>query len=102
MISSAPHAASRLGRNNRARVYALVARYCRYGDGSCRLPLRALARGLDLAAGTVLRHLRLLAQDGYLQDDPPRNRHHSHTWAVTGKPLPAQPPPERTESASDE
>ena len=103
MISSPSlNAATRRRRANTARVYALVARYCRYGDGSCRLPLRELGHSLDLAAGTVLRHLRLLAEDGYLHDDPPRDRHHSHTWALTGKPLPARPSADRKGDAVDE
>ena len=54
-----------------AAVYGVVHRHCQMRDGVCRASTRRMAQLLGTTHITVQRHLRILVENGYLEDLTP-------------------------------
>lgn len=68
-----------------ALVYGAIWRYCQMEDGVCRASLETVGKRAGIDAKTVLRHVRVLCEHGYLEDRTPGLRGKPHTYADTGK-----------------
>ena len=68
-----------------AAVFGRVWRYCQGAYGDCRASLQTIAGELGLSYATVMRHIKALCADGYLEDKTPALRNKPHTYADTGK-----------------
>jgi hypothetical protein len=66
-------------------VFGKVWRYCQGERGVCQAAIETIANDLKLSYRTVLRHVKLLAKDGYLEDLTPDLRNVPHTYRETGK-----------------
>ncbi len=66
-----------------AAVYGAAWRHCQMRDRVCRASSHRLARLLGTSHVTVQRHLRLLVQEGYLEDTTPGRRNKPHIFRVT-------------------
>ena len=68
-----------------AAVFGRVWRYCQGAYGACSASLQTIADELGLSYATVLRHVKVLCDDGYLEDTTPDLRNRPHTYTDTGK-----------------
>jgi DNA-binding Lrp family transcriptional regulator len=68
-----------------AAVFGRVWRYCTLQSGFCTASIETIANDLRLNYGTVLRHIKVLVRDGYLEDMTPDVRNHAHKYIYTGK-----------------
>lgn len=68
-----------------AAVYGRVWGYCQMSDGVCRASHERIADDLRLDRKTVLEHIRILVNDGYLKNLTPGMRNRPNTYADTGK-----------------
>ena len=66
-------------------VFGKVWRYCQGDRGVCQAALETIANDLKLSYRTVLRHIKLLVKEGYLEDVNPNLRNVPHTYRDTGK-----------------
>lgn len=69
----------------RAAVFGRIWRYCEMSEGECRAPLKKIANRLGISYRTVLRHIKALVDDGYLEDLTPDLRNRPHRYRETGK-----------------
>ncbi len=63
-----------------AAVYGVVHRHCAMRDGVCHASIRRMAELVGLDRATILRHLRRLVQEGYLEDLTPDQRNKPHIY----------------------
>lgn len=68
-----------------AAVWGRVWRYCQMGDGICRASIETIAGGIGVSRMSVIRHIEILVQDGFLKDTTPNLRNRPHIYADTGK-----------------
>ena len=68
-----------------AAVYGVVWRYCQMEDKVCKASLETIAEHLNINRSTVLRHIEILCEHGYVKDLTPSLRNVPHTYANTGK-----------------
>ena len=68
-----------------AAVYGVVWRYCQMSDQVCTASLDKIAGRLGVSYSTVLRHIKLLCELGYLEDRSEGVRNRPHVYADTGK-----------------
>ncbi len=68
-----------------ALVFGMVWRYCQMKDRVCRASLERMACELEISRMSVLRHIRILVEDGFLKDTTPGLRNRPHIYADTGK-----------------
>lgn len=66
-------------------VFGRVWRYCQGEGQECTASLSTIGAELGLSYATVLRHVKLLVKDGYLEDITPGLRNHPHSYKDTGK-----------------
>ena len=63
-----------------AAVYGVVHRHCLMRDGICRASTRRMARLLGTTHITVQRHIRILVENGYLEDLTPDRGKQPHIF----------------------
>ena len=68
-----------------AVVYGVVWRYCQMEKKVCSASPETIASHIGTSAKTVKRHLKKLANKGYLKDLTPKLKHQPHTYADTGR-----------------
>lgn len=68
-----------------AAVFGRMWRYSQLKDGVCRASHETIARELGLERKTVIRHVQVLVEHGYLRDLDPKVRNCPHRYADTGK-----------------
>lgn len=68
-----------------AAVFGRVWRYCQMERGVCQASLETIADDTGLSYNTVLRHIKMLVDGGYLEDASPDLRYKPHTYRDTGK-----------------
>ena len=68
-----------------AAVYGRVHRYTRMSSHVCYASLQSIAEGLNIDRVTVMRHLAILVEDGYLEDLTPNTRNRPHIYKPTRK-----------------
>lgn len=68
-----------------AVVFGQVWRYCQMEDHVCRASLEKLGERIGVDRVTVLRHIKVLCDHGYLEDLTPDVRNRPHVYADTGK-----------------
>ena len=68
-----------------AAVFGRVWRYCQGERGLCDASLETVAKETRLAYRTILRHVKLMVKDGYLEDLDPGVRYRPHRYRDTGK-----------------
>jgi DNA-binding MarR family transcriptional regulator len=68
-----------------AAVYGVIWRYCQGPRGVCQASLETIGAHLGLNWRTVLRHIKHLVNEGYLEDLTPDLRNHPHTYADAGR-----------------
>lgn len=66
-------------------VFGRVWRYCQGSRSVCDASLETIADDLNMGYMTVLRHIKKLVEDGYLEDLTPTARNRPHTYRDTGK-----------------
>jgi hypothetical protein len=66
-------------------VFGRVWRYCQGERGICDASLETIAEDLRMGYMTVLRHVKLLVNEGLLEDLTPNLRYKPHTYRDTGK-----------------
>jgi len=66
-------------------VWGRVWRYCQMSDGVCRASLEKIAKSLGMSERTIIRHLEVLCEGGYLLDTTPELTNTPHIYADTGK-----------------
>lgn len=66
-------------------VFGRVWRYCQGSRNVCDASLETIADDLNMGYMTVLRHIKKLVEDGYLEDLTPTARNRPHTYRDTGK-----------------
>jgi hypothetical protein len=68
-----------------AAVYGRVRRYCQHKSGICYATVTTIAKEIGVSYNTVLRRLKLLCNEGYLEDLTPGLRNKPHRYRLTGK-----------------
>lgn len=68
-----------------AAVFGRVWRYCQGENGVCTASMERIAKDLGLGRATVMRHIHILVDNGYLKDLTPDLVKRPHTYADTGK-----------------
>lgn len=68
-----------------AAVYGAVWRYAQQEDGECWASGQTIADRLNLNRRTIIRHLKILVDDGYLVDLTPNLEGKSHHYTYTAK-----------------
>lgn len=68
-----------------AAVWGRVWRYAQQENKVCQAAQDKIADELSISRRTVIRHLQVLTDDGYLKDDTPDLRNRPHTYSVTQK-----------------
>jgi len=68
-----------------ALVWGVTWRFCQMSDGVCRAKLEKIAARLGMSERTIIRHMDILCQDGYLFDTTPTLKNKPHIYADTGK-----------------
>jgi hypothetical protein len=66
-------------------IFGRIWRFCQMTDGVCKASLDTLAEHLNLNRATVMRRIKILVSDGYLDDLTPGLRNHPHIYRDTGK-----------------
>ena len=66
-------------------VFGRIWRYCQGDRQVCNAALETIADDLRMGYNTVLRHVKQLVTDGYLEDLTPDLRNRPHTYRDTGK-----------------
>lgn len=70
-----------------AAVYGKVWRYCQMRTGTCMASLQRMADELGMSRRTVMRHLKILVEKGYLEDTTPARRNRPHVYRDIGMTL---------------
>ena len=68
-----------------AAVFGRMWRYCQMERGVCDASLEKIADELNISRMTVIRHIEVLVQGGYLIDQTPDLRNKPHTYSDAGK-----------------
>ena len=68
-----------------AVVFGRMWRFCQMKDGVCNASLEKIAIYAGIDRATVMRHAKILAEAGYLEDMTPDLRNRPHTYRDTGK-----------------
>ena len=68
-----------------AAVFGGIWRYCQMKDGVCRATIEHIAERIHVDRTTVMRHIGLLVDSGYLEDLTPLLRNKPHIYRDTGK-----------------
>ena len=68
-----------------ALVFGRMWRYCQGDHEVCDASLERIASDLNLDRATIMRHAKLLCENGYLEDLTPGLRNVPHSYADTGK-----------------
>ncbi len=68
-----------------AAVFGRIWRYCQGERGVCNATILTISRGLGISYNTVLKHIRILLQAGFIEDKTPGLRHEPHVYIDTGK-----------------
>jgi len=68
-----------------AAVWGAVWRYCQMEDGICKASLTKIGERLGMSRQTIMRHIKVLVTDGFLEDKTPSLKHKPHIYADTGK-----------------
>lgn len=68
-----------------AAVFGRMWRFCQGDYGVCFASQSRIAADLGMNRQTVLRHIKILVDNGYLEDRTPNRRNKPHTYADTGK-----------------
>lgn len=68
-----------------AVVFGRTWRFCQMSDGVCKASLDTISSGIGLDRATVLRHLKVLCDAGFLVDTTPDARNVPHIYGDTGK-----------------
>jgi len=68
-----------------AAVYGNMSRYFNMDDGVCKASLETIASRIKVDRATVLRHIKVLEDNGYIRDLTPDLRNKPHTYVDTGK-----------------
>lgn len=68
-----------------AAVWGRVWRYAQQENGVCQASQEKIAFELRLSRRTVIRHLQILSDEGYLKDNTPNLRNKPHTYSITSK-----------------
>jgi len=68
-----------------ALVYGNVWRFCQMEDGVCKARLEKIAKRVGVSYKTAQRHIKVLCNEGYLEDLTPDLRNAPHVYADTGK-----------------
>ena len=63
-----------------AAVFGRVWRYCQGEDKVCYATIGKIAKELELAPRTIIRHLNLLTREGLLEDLTPDRRNRPHRY----------------------
>ena len=66
-------------------VFGRMWRFCQMKDGVCNASLDKIAQLININKATVLRHAKVLVENGYLEDMTPDLRNQPHTYRDTGK-----------------
>ena len=61
-------------------VFGIVWRYCLMEDQVCRASLETIGKKIGLDRATVMRHIKILCDDGYLRDLTPDLRNKPHVY----------------------
>jgi hypothetical protein len=69
----------------RSAVFGRIWRYCQGEKKACTASLETIAIDLGLDKSTVMRHAKILCDDGFLEDLTPDARYVPHIYADTGK-----------------
>lgn len=69
-----------------AAVWGRVWRYSQQNGKVCQATQERIANDLKLGRRTVIRHLQILIDDGYLVDHTPELRHRPHTYTTVSAP----------------
>jgi len=68
-----------------ALVFGRMWQYCGMSDGVCRATIDRLATDLEMSVATVIRHIELLEEGGYIYDQTPERRNRPHEYVDCGK-----------------
>ena len=68
-----------------ALVFGRMWQYCGMKDGVCKATIETLAQDLEMSTATVMRHIELLEQGGYIYDRTPERRNRPHEYVDCGK-----------------
>lgn len=68
-----------------AAVWGRVWRYAQQENRVCQASQDKIAAELAISRRTVIRHLEILTQDGYLLDHTPELKNRPHTYSITEK-----------------
>jgi hypothetical protein len=68
-----------------AAVFGRIWRYCQMEDGVCKASLESIGKWIGVDKATVMRHAKVLCDNGYLKDLTPDLRNRPHVYADTGK-----------------
>jgi hypothetical protein len=68
-----------------ALVFGRMWQYCGMSDGVCKATIDRLATDLEMSVATVIRHIELLEEGGYIYDQTPERRNRPHEYVDCGK-----------------
>lgn len=68
-----------------SNVFGKVWRYCQMKDSVCYASMGRIAKELNISRQTVITHVRLLCERGYLEDTTPERLNAPHVYRDTGK-----------------
>ena len=68
-----------------AVVFGRIWRFCQMPDGVCNASLETISEDIGIDKASVMRHAKILVEQGYLEDLSPDLRNHPHTYKDTGK-----------------
>ena len=68
-----------------ALVFGRMWQYCGMKDGVCKATIEKLAQDLEMSTATVMRHIELLEEGGYIYDQTPERRNRPHEYVDCGK-----------------
>jgi hypothetical protein len=68
-----------------ALIWGRVWRYCQGPEGYCYAKLETIAGELKMSVRNVIRHIKKLCADGYLEDTTPNYRNTPHIYRDPGK-----------------
>lgn len=66
-----------------AAVFGRIWFYCGMKEKNCHAKVATIAKSLKLSRLTVMRHIKVLLEYGYILDETPTLRNHPHTYRVT-------------------
>lgn len=63
-----------------AAVFGSVSRYCLMKNGVCTASLSKIGKRIGVDRATVIRHIKVLETDGFLEDKTPGRRNAPHVY----------------------